>query len=90
MGEEERADQREAVVRQQDLFTARTDQSTIPRADGEYDCPGCRRVVRDTYVEGDALCCWCRDINDPRLAPSIRAMRQQSGDLADAYRRITQ
>lgn len=88
MGEEERADQREAVVRQQELFTARADESTSPRSADEYDCPGCRRVVRDTYVEGDALCCWCRDINDPRLAPRIRAMRQQSCELADAYRRI--
>lgn len=42
-----------------------------------YDCPGCGRRVVDMYVEGDALCCWCRDISDPRLSPRIVAIRNE-------------
>jgi len=75
-------------MRQQELFTARADESTIPRSADEYDCPGCRRVVRDTYVEGDALCCWCRDINDPRLAPRIRDMRLEGAAIDAALDRM--
>lgn len=46
-----------------------------------YPCPCCGGEVADTYVEGDAECCYCRDINDPRLAASIREARQRSAGV---------
>lgn len=44
-----------------------------------YHCPCCGSPVTDEYVEGDALCCWCRDIDDPRLSDRVRERRQRDG-----------
>lgn len=43
--------------------------------DGSYDCPCCGVRVVDEYTDGDSLCCWCRDIDDPRLSESVRQRR---------------
>lgn len=47
-------------------------------ADQKYPCPCCGTEVADEYVEGDSLCCYCRDINDPRLAPEVRRIRERA------------
>ena len=46
---------------------------------GTYPCPCCGGRVVDEHTEGDALCCWCRDIDDPRLAERVRAARLRRG-----------
>lgn len=53
-----------------------------------YGCPCCGTTVVDEYVEGDALCAWCRDLDDPRLAERVRERRaQRPGPRACCLRR---
>lgn len=57
---------------------------TVAQADlpgGYYLCPCCSTTVADDYVEGDALCAWCRDLDDPRLSDRVRDARQRAPGL---------
>lgn len=46
-------------------------------ADAPYPCPCCGGAVADVYDERDAMCCYCRNIDDPRLAPEVRERRER-------------
>lgn len=60
---------------------ARLQWRTEPDGRRFYPCPGCGGDtsvdVSETTaeVERDPMCCWCRPVDDPRLAERIREKR---------------
>jgi hypothetical protein len=48
-----------------------------------YTCPSCGSEVVDVYVPDDALCCYCRDINDPHLSKRVRDGRLKAAGMRE-------
>lgn len=61
---------------QLDIFAQAPAERPVAPAANYYECPCCGGRVFDEYVAGDALCCWCRDLSDPRLSERVRTMRE--------------